>query len=1069
MPNPNQAQTPAAQHRNQAPDRARLLRHMRPPQRPAPDPAMQWREQQARATLTHDLRDAQPLILRAQPLALDTTLPTNLRNDFFGTRKQLDRATRNNRMVEAKARLGDHKRVAQHLVDVAQQRSAQLAQQAALHDEMATVFSRVKKSSFPDGQAEHIGRQDLSAGRHFKDYLLALAELELAKKGVDTSKPVPEQVGKDLARYCVSLIGAADAYLNHHQTDLSASQQADKSSQTKKRYCEAGKLQARQYLLALEFDRVGDPKASPQGWNEVAQMRAATVRAKLNYHQAYQEAVSLKEGGDAAGMSDSLWLQGAEFAHNDAMADNSEAQMAHARRQRVAIFKPFEGEKAAEGSTDKPGAGAAKEALAAGNAKRFAAQTGIDLGVPDTHVVAVNSYAIKGASQTGGALDEVVGSAQFNAGARTDLAKLPGAVRDKVDRRDWQKIAMLDVMQLNCDRHEGNLMVRNADSERPELVPIDHGGSLPSRKDFANIKGRIGGVTNGASGASITNAMLTTPAAYEPFDAELLAKLELLDPAAIEAGMKNQRDAMDEVHPTLGAGAKVGNDSLHLSRRAMMFMKRAARHLSPAEIQIALAQRGEALFDAPDEAAFNALADQVIADFVPLKDAYKEILTGPIDQVTAIADWLKNNGWGTPGGEHFLMQQPVLALKLYRAGKANSNPPAIQQPPAAPKRPVNEGKGEVPEAFKAQYRKEYPGAQEPFSAEGWNDRKYLYDKWAAIPQATKIYEQILERTGAQKDDGLPSKLRALACWAELNKPGNAAMLARLQPNGGTSTASVHLAAALKEEYVRAASDAMVPLAQQQAATIDDDHALKLTVEALLAGVDALAKDPLLAASQKHLAPQAAAVRTEVAQQNWDAAHQLALRLDAQALRAALEALLAIGTAEFEDAMREVPDRSLVHADVRASMTNLRDACLFKRSLGAARFALVQMRTKLPEFRQQHLSLLPAFSWDAKAASAAKKAAIQAKLIADKDTGMSDALKAVSDAQKVFDDALADTSKPEKKRPAGEKCLAAYAKFIQFTNTRLRPLSAEFAWLNYCAGGVKAANTKIAEVRALMGG
>ena len=46
--------------------------------------------------------------------------------------------------------------------------------------------------------------------------------------------------------------------------------------------------------------------------------------------------------------------------------------------------------------SDKPGAGAVKEALASANAKLLAAQTGIDLGVPETSVVAVPRYALRG-------------------------------------------------------------------------------------------------------------------------------------------------------------------------------------------------------------------------------------------------------------------------------------------------------------------------------------------------------------------------------------------------------------------------------------------------------------------------------------------------------------------------------------------------------------------------------------------------------------------------------------------------------------------------------------------------
>jgi len=42
-----------------------------------------------------------------------------------------------------------------------------------------------------------------------------------------------------------------------------------------------------------------------------------------------------------------------------------------------------------------------------------------------------------------------------------------------------QKIAVLDIRVLNCDRHGGNILVSKED-DPPELVPIDHGYCLGS-------------------------------------------------------------------------------------------------------------------------------------------------------------------------------------------------------------------------------------------------------------------------------------------------------------------------------------------------------------------------------------------------------------------------------------------------------------------------------------------------------------------------------------------------------------------------------------------------------------
>ena len=49
--------------------------------------------------------------------------------------------------------------------------------------------------------------------------------------------------------------------------------------------------------------------------------------------------------------------------------------------------------------------------------------------------------------------------------------------------------------------------------------------------------------------------------------------------------------------------------------------------------------------------------------------------------------------------------------------------------------------------------------------------------------------------------------------------------------------------------------------------------------------------------------------------------------------------------------------------------------------------------------------------------------------------MSDALKLVSAAQKEFDAVLGSKVRPEKKRPVGDKAIAAYQQFAEFARVR----------------------------------
>ena len=48
----------------------------------------------------------------------------------------------------------------------------------------------------------------------------------------------------------------------------------------------------------------------------------------------------------------------------------------------------------------------------------------------------------------------------------------------KFSPEEIQKIAILDIRILNCDRNDGNIMVKK-ENNKLKLIPIDHGLSFP--------------------------------------------------------------------------------------------------------------------------------------------------------------------------------------------------------------------------------------------------------------------------------------------------------------------------------------------------------------------------------------------------------------------------------------------------------------------------------------------------------------------------------------------------------------------------------------------------------------
>ena len=126
---------------------------------------------------------------------------------------------------------------------------------------------------------------------------------------------------------------------------------------------------------------------------------------------------------------------------------------------------------------------ACREALAADMSRTLNLMTGIDIGVPETHVIKVSAASIDEYG-TG----EVVGSVQAVAEAESDLLKATMAdptIYAKIPKDCVDSLAVMDIVSLKTDRHEGNFMLGKRDdgsgAEEPTLIPIDHGLSFPSR------------------------------------------------------------------------------------------------------------------------------------------------------------------------------------------------------------------------------------------------------------------------------------------------------------------------------------------------------------------------------------------------------------------------------------------------------------------------------------------------------------------------------------------------------------------------------------------------------------
>jgi hypothetical protein len=567
------------------------------------------------------------------------------------------------------------------LSDAAQVPAKQLAHQKAQFDEMQgvcdavvrTYFNPAASASFSPYSAASIAGKapedmvsdqkaksgkfdyfDLKPGKYFDAYLKALDGVEKAKQQLPNGTPIPQNNAQTITQCCKNLLAAGQDCLDNLEGD-----KKDRENATRKlQIVSEGMKAARHLAAAMELAMIGEPTVQ-KPWDRQTELRAGGLQAAISFETGYKKGSSLKESGEA-GLSDAFWVESIP-------SDGTKVK-------KNFIFKPVRGERVS--GDNKKGSGAAKEALASANGKLFEQQTGIDLGIPDTYVTTIGAYALdlKGGDADG---QPRIGSLQAFAPAGGKLGEAPRDTMRQIPPKQCQKIAIQDIIGLNLDRHSGNLLLNTPQGGAPELVPIDHGDTLPTRQDFKSKAQRFGGLSFTTSGTvTVQNAVLGIPGAYENFDQDTIAKLDLLDPDAMVQGMKDHLAALDAVNPGLDAQQKVAGESLQMSKRSMMFMKAAARELSPAEIQIALGQHSDALFDAQD-VDFDDVVDQVIAEMKSRKAAYMEIFTTSGQRRDDMFKRLQNNGWTPATGDlgNWVMKDPNAALMLY---KSNARHPSLQ-------------------------------------------------------------------------------------------------------------------------------------------------------------------------------------------------------------------------------------------------------------------------------------------------------------------------------------------------------------------------------------------------------
>lgn len=338
------------------------------------------------------------------------------------------------------------------------------------------------------------------------------------------------------------------------------------------------------------------------------------------------------------------------------------------------VCKPRGVGKDAAPSGGVKGGEVARESLVGRAAQLMTKTTGIDVGMPETHVITMDCKYIPGREDKAGQM--VSCSAQEFRQSGGEMGTLSQTDKAKFAAKDVAGLAILDTMTLNTDRHSGNLMM----GENNTLIPIDHGESFAERNEdgIDRIKSAMGGPHN---------ALLALPGAHEPMSPEMIKQLSAMSADNFSKGLADDNAAIGKEYPDMAG--MISKGAIENARRAARFVKLAVRNdppLSPAAIQIAMGNAAEQLFgETVKDDVFEKRALEVIARAAPLQEVFKEVCTSSTPEYDKLVAKAKVLGWSVQGRtgapNSNLISDPAVLMQI--VAKDLRAPPKWQDVPAA--------------------------------------------------------------------------------------------------------------------------------------------------------------------------------------------------------------------------------------------------------------------------------------------------------------------------------------------------------------------------------------------------
>ncbi len=509
---------------------------------------------------------------------------------------------------------------------------------AALHKAMTDRFEVVEKTTFVRGEADRVNAK-INPGDQDKVFTTLTKQLAACETNRDANS---------LKR----LEGLCQAFLQGQQGLPSLTPE----DQARAKYVQSQLTHARLAQQAIKYQAMGDPSK----WDAAQEAQANEMQAVYFFEEG---AIHAKEGeygadplGSDAGVNGSWWIRRVDPADREGKGG------------RKFIFKPTDAEDASVAGV-QPGSLAAREALAKVFNDELIASAGFDAGVCPTVLAEIDSSKLPDPRGKCAAQPTRLGSMQqlvdpVLGDARTLMKSDPDLFK-KVAKENLEQIAIFDLMTGAMDRHPGNVMVAQGPDGSIQLVPIDHGLTMP-RKDVLNLNHR-----RMTSNALLSDAVDPNGHTKQPVSPAIKEGILKIDSAAMVKKMKDARAAMGQRHG--GMKDDMSDDNFDLMQRSIEFVQKCCgQDFSVADMVSAMSKYSLDIQSAkPNQ--LDALVTRIAKEMKEAKAAQAELeelypRETSVDALEELGWWLMPGGWPV---RNWVDENPAEAVRIIKGKIVN--------------------------------------------------------------------------------------------------------------------------------------------------------------------------------------------------------------------------------------------------------------------------------------------------------------------------------------------------------------------------------------------------------------